>query len=120
MFNVSLQFKLHEIRVLITMCFFWKSLFKELCYMFDPCLSSVCHFKGRFKITKSIFQTIKSSEHNWFKVSVQRKDGGQITFPDEDYECCKTTCLFVKKGSNWFIAEYGAFGTDIWWAGIGN
>lgn len=88
--------------------------------MFDPCLSSVCDFKGRFKITKSIFQPIRSSVHNWFKVSVQRKDGGQIIFPDDDYECCKTTCLFVKRGSNWSIAEYGSFGTDMWWAGIGN
>ena len=61
-----------------------------------------------------------SGEYSWFEGSVQRKDGGQITFPDEDYECCKTTCLFVKRGSNWSIAEYGAFGTDMWWAGIVN
>ena len=41
-----------------------------------------------------------SGEYSWFEGSVQRKDGGQITFPDEDYECCKTTCLFVKRVSN--------------------
>jgi hypothetical protein len=61
-----------------------------------------------------------SGEYSWFEGFVQRKDGGQITFPGDDYECCKPTCLFVKRGSNWSIAEYGSFGTDMWWAGIGN
>ena len=82
----------------------------------------------RGEIKKSVRQEVVfvvdhfkvSGEYAWFEGTVQRKDGGQITFPDEDYECCKATCLFVKRGSNWSIAEYGAFGTDVWWAGIGN
>lgn len=82
----------------------------------------------RGEIRKSVRQEVVfvvdhfkvSGEYAWFEGTVQRKDGGQITFPDEDYECCKATCLFVKRGSNWSIAEYGAFGTDLWWAGIGN
>lgn len=82
----------------------------------------------RGEIRKSVRQEVVfvvdhfkvSGEYAWFEGTVQRKDGGQITFPDEDYECCKATCLFVKRGSNWSIAEYGAFGTDVWWAGIGN
>ena len=82
----------------------------------------------RGEIRKSVRQEVVfvvdhfkvSGEYAWFEGTVQRKDGGQITFPDEDYDCCKATCLFVKRGSNWSIAEYGAFGTDVWWAGIGN
>ena len=82
----------------------------------------------RGEIRKSVRQEVVfvvdhfkvSGEYAWFEGTVQRKDGGQITFPDEDYECCKATCLFVKRGSNWSIAEYGAFGTDLWWSGIGN
>lgn len=82
----------------------------------------------RGEIKKSVRQEVVfvvdhfkvSGEYAWFEGTVQRKDGGQITFPDEDYECCKATCLFVKRGSNWSIAEYGAFGTDVWWYGIGN
>ena len=82
----------------------------------------------RGEIRKSVRQEVVfvvdhfkvSGEFAWFEGTVQRKDGGQITFPDEDYDCCKATCLFVKRGSNWSIAEYGAFGTDVWWAGIGN
>ncbi|MFM7544353.1 MAG: hypothetical protein ACKO5I_06965 [Ignavibacteria bacterium] len=62
-----------------------------------------------------------AGEYAWFEGSVQRKDGGQITFPEDEHaDCCKATCLFVKRGSNWSIAEYGAFGTDVWWVGIGN
>lgn len=82
----------------------------------------------RGEIRKSVRQEVVfvvdhfkvSGEYAWFEGTVQRKDGGQITFPDEDYECCKATCLFVKRGANWSIAEYGAFGTDVWWYGIGN
>jgi len=62
----------------------------------------------RGEIKKSVRQEVVfvvdhfkvSGEYAWFEGTVQRKDGGQITFPDEDYECCKATCLFVKRGSN--------------------
>jgi hypothetical protein len=60
-----------------------------------------------------------SGEYAWFEGSVQRKDGGEIQLNDEDFDCCKATCLFVKRGAKWSIAEYGAFGRDAWWSGIG-
>lgn len=56
----------------------------------------------------------------WFEGQAQRKDGRQIRFEsDMPYDCCKVTSLFKKNGSKWYIVESGAFGTDVWWGGIG-
>jgi len=56
----------------------------------------------------------------WFEGEVQRKDGKQIRFDgDGEYDCCMVTSLFKKSGSKWYIVESGAFGTDVWWTGVG-
>lgn len=123
-----------------------KSMIGIVCFLimsFLPALSQVQDFKTknssnqtertqmldllRGEVKKLIRQEVVfvvdhfkvSSEYAWFEGSVQRKDGAEIKLPSEDYDCCKATCLFVKRGAKWSIAEYGAFGTDVWWAGIG-
>jgi hypothetical protein len=56
----------------------------------------------------------------WFEGDAQRKDGSQIRFePDIPHDCCVVTALFKESGSKWHIVESGAFGTDVWWLGIG-
>ena len=56
-------------------------------------------------------------KYAWFKGDAQRKDGKTLVLSDED-DCCHIECLFVKKQGKWYIAESGAFSTDVWWAGI--
>jgi hypothetical protein len=62
-----------------------------------------------------------SGAYAWFEGDAQRKDGKQIRFDsDFPHDCCGVTALFKKGGSKWLIVESGAFGTDVWWSGIGS
>jgi hypothetical protein len=74
-------------------------------------------FKQEFIFVVEHFKV--SENYAWFEGSAQRKDGTSIIFDSEDdYDCCMVTSLFKKSSGKWYIVESGAFGTDVWWAGI--
>jgi hypothetical protein len=55
----------------------------------------------------------------WLEAEAQRKDGKPIKFDgDEPHDCCFATALFKKSNGKWYLVESGAFGTDVWWAGV--
>ena len=54
----------------------------------------------------------------WFEGTVQRKDGQQLEFPGDYYDCCHAEGLFVKKNGKWTILEFHSFSTDCWYCGI--
>ena len=54
----------------------------------------------------------------WMEGTVQRKDGKEIKFPDEAYDCCHVEALFKKVNGAWVLKANGAFSTDVWYACI--
>jgi endoglucanase Acf2 len=54
----------------------------------------------------------------WMEGTVQRKDGKELKFPDEAYDCCHVEALFKKVNGSWILKENGAFSTDVWYACI--
>ncbi len=61
-----------------------------------------------------------SNNYAWFEGNAQRKDGKMIKFDEGENSCCLVTSLFKKSNGKWYIVESGAFGTDVWWYGIGS
>jgi hypothetical protein len=57
------------------------------------------------------------NNYAWFMGEVTRKDGKSVRTNEMD-DCCHVEALFKKIGSKWYIAESGAFSTDVWWEGI--
>ena len=51
----------------------------------------------------------------WVEGTVQRKDGKEMTFPDDMYDCCHVEALFKKVNGDWILKENGAFSTDVWY-----
>lgn len=57
----------------------------------------------------------------YFTGKAQRKDGKEITFPeDEAHDCCYVSALFVKKAGKWYIEDSCIFPTDACSYGIGS
>lgn len=54
----------------------------------------------------------------WMEGSVQRKDGKELKFPPDAYDCCHVEALFKKVNGSWVLKENGAFSTDVWYACI--
>jgi hypothetical protein len=54
----------------------------------------------------------------WLTASVSAKAGEAISLPDNSYDCCHVEALFQKVKGQWYIADWGAFSTDVWWEGI--
>lgn len=59
-----------------------------------------------------------SGNYAWFEGDALRKDGEQIQFPDETYDCCHVEGLFEKLNGKWKIVEFGTFSTDCWYCGL--
>ena len=57
------------------------------------------------------------NNYAWLMGDATRKDGKSIRL-GSDEDCCHVEALFKKIGSKWYIAESGAFSTDLWWDGI--
>jgi hypothetical protein len=56
-----------------------------------------------------------SGTYAWMEGSVQRKDGKELIFPDDTYDCCHVEALFNKVNGNWTLEAQGAFSTDVWY-----
>jgi len=54
----------------------------------------------------------------WMEGTVQRKDGKELKFPDEAYDCCHVEALFKKVNGSWVLKANGAFSTDVWYVCI--
>jgi hypothetical protein len=54
----------------------------------------------------------------WMEGTVQRKDGKELKFPDEAYDCCHAEALFKKVNGAWVLKANGAFSTDVWYSCI--
>ncbi len=54
----------------------------------------------------------------WMEGTVQRKDGKELKFPDEAYDCCHVEALFKKVNGSWVLKANGAFTTDVWYVCI--
>jgi len=59
-----------------------------------------------------------SNNYAWFQGSAGRKDGKEIKFEDDAYDCCHVEALFQKRGGKWVVAEGAAFSTDVWYEAI--
>lgn len=53
----------------------------------------------------------------WFMGNAARKDGKPVK-TGEYSDGTHVEALFTKKGDKWYLAESGAFSTDMWWSGI--
>jgi len=51
----------------------------------------------------------------WMEGSVHRKDGKELKFPDDMYDCCHVEALFKKVNGSWVMKANGAFSTDVWY-----
>jgi hypothetical protein len=57
------------------------------------------------------------NNYAWFMGEATRKDGKSVRL-NEMEDCCHVEALFKKIGSKWYIAESGAFSTDVWYQSI--
>jgi hypothetical protein len=73
-----------------------------------------------FKMTLEFYvdQLKVGNNYAWFQGSADRKDGKEIKFEEDDYDCCHVEALFQKKGGKWTVAEGAAFSTDVWYEAI--
>jgi hypothetical protein len=53
--------------------------------------------------------------YSWMEGSVQRKDGKELKFPNDSYDCCHVEALFKKVNGSWVMKANGTFSTDIWY-----
>lgn len=53
--------------------------------------------------------------YSWMEGSVQRKDGKELKFPHDAYDCCHVEALFKKVNGTWVMKANGAFSTDVWY-----
>ena len=58
-----------------------------------------------------------SGGYAWFMGNAARKDGKPVK-TGEYIDGTHVEALFTKKGDKWYLAESGAFSTDMWWTGI--
>ena len=91
---------------------------KERTAMLDVLRASMYQYqKQQFIYVVDHFKS--SGNYAYFTGKAQRKDGKEITFPeDEAHGCCYVSALFVKKGGKWFIEDSCIFPTDACSYGI--
>ena len=53
--------------------------------------------------------------YSWMEGSVQRKDGKELKFPHDAYDCCHVEALFKKVNGTWVMKAKGSFSTDVWY-----
>jgi hypothetical protein len=58
------------------------------------------------------------NNYAWFQGTADRKDGKEIKFEEDAYDCCHVEALFQKKGGKWAVAAGAAFSTDVWYEAI--
>jgi len=58
------------------------------------------------------------NDYAWFQGSADRKDGKDIKFEEDAYDCCHVEALFQKKNGKWTVAAGAAFSTDVWYEAI--
>ncbi len=54
----------------------------------------------------------------WMEGEVQRKDGREVRFDGDAFDCCHVEALFKKVNGSWILKENGAFSTDVWYTCI--
>jgi hypothetical protein len=59
-----------------------------------------------------------AGNYAWFEGTAARKDGKEIKFEDDFYDCCHAEALFQKRAGKWVVAEGAAFTTDVWYEAI--
>ena len=59
-----------------------------------------------------------ANNYAWFQGSADRKDGKDIKFDEDAYDCCHVEALLKKQGGKWVVAEGAAFSTDVWYEAI--
>ncbi len=59
-----------------------------------------------------------ANNYAWFQGSADRKDGRDLKFPDDSYDCCHVEALFQKQAGKWIVVEGAAFSTDVWYEAI--
>ena len=52
----------------------------------------------------------------WMEGTAQRKDGKELYFSDDGYDCCHVEALFKKVSGAWILKANGAFSTDVWYS----
>lgn len=76
--------------------------------------------KAKYKVTCTY--TVKhfkmANDWAWLMVDAREEDFSAINFEDDFVDCCHVETLFQKVKGKWYIADYGAFSTDVWWEGI--
>jgi hypothetical protein len=72
-------------------------------------------YKQEFVFVVNHFKV--NAQYAWFMGDAQRKDGKKVQVGQHD-DCCGVQALFKKSGGKWTLAEYGAFPTDVWYAGL--
>jgi hypothetical protein len=73
-------------------------------------------WKLKFEFVVKYFKV--SGNYAWFEATALRKDGKDMTFPDDAYDCCHAEALFKNQGGKWTVLEGAAFSTDVWYDGI--
>ena len=73
-------------------------------------------YRQEFEFVVNHFKVYGS--YAWMEGTVQRKDGKELKFPDEAYDCCHVEALFKKVNGAWVLKANGAFSTDVWYACI--
>jgi hypothetical protein len=60
------------------------------------------------------------NNYAWFEGNVINKDGSEVIIKNVDYpiDCCHVEGLLQNKNGIWYIVEYNAFSTDLWFEGI--
>ncbi|MCF1420764.1 hypothetical protein [Mangrovimonas futianensis] len=54
----------------------------------------------------------------WFKGDAIERNGKELIFPDNSYDCCHVEGLFMNKNNKWELIEIGLFSTDCWQCGL--
>lgn len=73
-------------------------------------------WKLRFEFFVKYFKV--SGNYAWFEATAVRKDGKDMAFEDDSYDCCHAEALFKKQNGKWTVLEGAAFSTDLWYDGI--
>jgi hypothetical protein len=78
------------------------------------------HVYKRLKMTLEFYVSHLKVGNNyaWFEGTADRKDGKDIKFEDDAYDCCHVEALFEKQNGKWTVAEGAAFSTDVWYEAI--
>jgi hypothetical protein len=73
-------------------------------------------WKLKFEFVVTYFKV--SGNYAWFQGEAERKDGKDIVFEEDSYDCCHAEALFKKQGGKWTVLDGAAFSTDVWYDGI--